>query len=386
MQLVLILDLLKFILGIDKRLVDLSDDSDGGVANFWFFSIFLAKKYKTFIITSHIEQLGIAYGIILDCMWAFAYLWRMKLHILINIYFYFYYIKPKFRLIMNLVPNIQYRQLTKLNKMITSYKKFNSLAPDPVRRQLKAYFHFLGRRKRPKKVRNKLRPQITTLYKKFNALKRSFYWRKKFRKKAAINFRRSFRLWKKRYFHGIKRSFYLGKVRPVKVKRLLARFVGKHLLAVGLLLNFNPIRLITRLFPFFDRFFIRQLAVSGLLWINFKQLSIKMSGLTVGDFVHIAWTPKFVRFYKIWLRRQRRYTREMNKRLYHFYKARRSVSLTRHKNYTRKYTWYNHLLIKTPRWLEVNYLALSFFIINMPRKLSFVSHNFNPYLNRLWAY
>ena len=76
----------------------------------------------------------------------------------------------------------------------------------------------------------------------------------------------------------------------------------------------------------------------------------------------------------------------MSRNLHQYYKAQRHVSFTRRKNYPRKFTWYSNLYKKTPTWLEINYLSLSFLVISMPRKLTFASYNFNPYLNRLLAF
>jgi hypothetical protein len=68
---------------------------------------------------------------------------------------------------------------------------------------------------------------------------------------------------------------------------MLARFHNKSFLKIGLMMSLNPVRLLVRLFPFFDRFFIKNLIASGLVLVNFNQLSVKFSSLSVGDFVHI---------------------------------------------------------------------------------------------------
>lgn len=83
---------------------------------------------------------------------------------------------------------------------------------------------------------------------------------------------------------------------------------------------------------------------------------------------------------------QQAYIAIMNKNLYQYYKARRQGVHTRRKQYLTKFTWYTGFYKAIPTWLEVSFLAMSFFIVRTPTKLAFTSSSFNPYLNRLLAF
>jgi hypothetical protein len=76
----------------------------------------------------------------------------------------------------------------------------------------------------------------------------------------------------------------------------------------------------------------------------------------------------------------------MGRNLRLHYKARRLPSLNRHKNYYRRLTLLPNLYKQLPTWLEVSYLALSCLVVRTPRRPSFASVNFNPYLNRLLGF
>lgn len=86
-----------------------------------------------------------------------------------------------------------------------------------------------------------------------------FYNKRKFHQGRLINFRRNFRTLRRNYFLQLRETFYLGKVRPNAMRRLLARFVNKSLLLIGLSFSLNPVHLVHRVFPFFDRFFIKNM-------------------------------------------------------------------------------------------------------------------------------
>ena len=312
--------------------------------------------------------------------------WPSRTQLLASLFFLMSHETLRIRLIRNLFAPSSGGHLATITKTLTSYKRFHCLIPDPVQRQIKTFFHYVGRNFLLPKRTQGVKPNLGSLFSKTLPLKHYFYSPAKFRQGHLLNYRRNFRLWQRDYYCKLKTSFYLGKTRPRLVRRLLTRFSAKSLLGVGLLFSLNPILLVTRVFPFFDRFLVRQLFLAGLVWVNFQQSQPKMSVLKTGDFVHIVWSPLFVRLYVHWLGRQQSYHFLMSRNLHQYYKAQRHVSFNRRKNYLRKFTWYTNLYKKTPVWLEVNYLSLSFLIISSPRKLTFSSYNFNPYLNRLLAF
>lgn len=312
--------------------------------------------------------------------------WPVRTHLLASLFFFVQNVQFTLRIFRNLFNPTCGQSLAALTLTITSYKRFHCLIPDPVQRQLKAFFQYLGRNILIARRTTLPLTRTSAVATHHAALKHYFYSPAKFRQSHLLNYRKHFRLWQRDYFRKLKHTFYLGKVRPTAVKRLLARFVGKSLLSVGLAFSLNPILLLTKVFPFFDRFFVRQLISAGLVWVNFSQLQPKTFVLKVGDFVHLIWSPVFSKLYFYWLARQQSYHFLMSRSLYHYYKSQRRVSLTRRKNYTRRFSWYPHIYKKTPAWLEVNYVSLSFLIITAPRKLTFTSYNFNPFLNRLLAF
>lgn len=163
--------------------------------------------------------------------------------------------------------------------------------------QLKAFFKY-------KAQFYQIRPQTRARHltwsaalMKYNTTHHFFYNRRKFHQQRLINFRRNFRTLRRNYFLQLRETFYLGKVRPIAMRRLLARFVNKSLLILGLSFSLNPVHLVHRVFPFFDRFFIQHMLRVGVVWVNFSQLTDKFYTLHVGDFLHIVWSPLLRRLY-----------------------------------------------------------------------------------------
>ena len=384
---VLILDLQSYILNIKKPWVDLSEDVS---ARFFLILFFNFPQFNCDLLkTQEAEaspELVLAYQQTFALFYLNAQSWPVHFFRIHSLFTLFLQPRTNFKVIVNLFNPTTSLSIFHYTKALVSYKYFHCVIPDPVQKQIKTFFYYMGRHYLNQKAsafKLKNLAQLEPIKVKLGSF---LYHPSKFHQKHLLNYRKHFRLWKQHYFKTLRTSFFLGKVRPIALKRLLARFVGKSLLAIGLSFSLNPILMVTRLFPFFDRFFIKQLFAAGLVRANFEVLRAYTHTLKPGDFVHIVWSSLFFKLYFNWIIQQQRYYFLMNRSLRQYYKAKRQLSFLRRKNYLRRFTWHTRLFQKIPGWIELNYLTLSFFIITVPKKLTFASYNFNPYLNRLLGF
>lgn len=265
---------------------------------------------------------------------------------------------------------------------IIRFKKRNLVISDVNRVQVRAAFGFIKKRDKSdySNLMKSIAPLWNSRYFKFLKTRNS----KKVQRKRSFFFKKKFALIQKNQFKNIKSIFFGGRVRKKRLMQLLKRHKNKSYNALSILFTLNSIKVINRVFPFFDRFFILKLVRFGFFSINFKKIVPKNSFLKIGDFVTFFSISRFNKIYRSWIRKQRFYIRLLYKNLFQHFRSR--FLKQKPKNYLRRATLFNNMYKPIPSWLEVNYLSLSFFVIKRPSTFSFRSYNFNPFLFKLLLY
>lgn len=265
---------------------------------------------------------------------------------------------------------------------IVRFKKRNLVFSDANRVQVKAAFGFIKKKSKLTYSNNLGNSSLLWNSDSFRLLKVKSS--KKVSRRRSFFFRKKFRLIQKNQFQSIKNIFFGNKVRKKHLVKILKSYKNRGYNVLAMLFTLNSIKVITRVFPFFDRFFILKLVRFGFFFVNFKRIVPKSSSLKVGDFVTFFSIKKFNKIYISWLRKQRFYIKLLYKNLFQYFRSR--FSKKKPKNYLRRATLFNNMYKPIPNWLEVNYLSLSFFVIKRPTVFSFRSYNFNPFLFRLLLY
>ncbi len=156
--------------------------------------------------------------------------------------------------------------------------------------------------------------------------------------------------------------------------------------------NFNEItnffslmlfRLIGRIFPFFNFFFIKLMVSRGLVLVNFKKVSTKFCFLKTGDFVSFFFLKNLWRLIEKNLRLQSKHLFKVKKKLFALARVNKISNIKiKSKYFPKHFRKLQFFLKKTPTWVEVDYLSLSFFILKKKKLHSFFLY-FNPFLYRL---
>ena len=154
-------------------------------------------------------------------------------------------------------------------------------------------------------------------------------------------------------------------------------------MSINLLFGLNTRRVLVRIFPFLNKKLILSLCKNNQIFVNYKSIGYDLNCFRVGDFVRIAPNKKFIVSYITWTASHGKYLAVMSKNLHQYYKSQRQKFHNRRKNYLENSSLYTSFFKPVPRWVEVNFLSLSFFIIKTPDKLVFDSINYNPYLSKL---
>lgn len=261
------------------------------------------------------------------------------------------------------------------------------MVPELQRLQLSAIFRYLSKqgtagRARPRRQSFKL----SLLARRLQPIRYGLRRPLKFRTTRAINFRKNFLRLRRLYFERLRKSFFIGRIRPKTARRLLARFANKRNLALSLMFSLNPHKLVCRVFPFMDRFLLRTLVRRGEVYVNDRCMGPWFATLKLGDLVRLSCSKSFFKAYTVWVNLHQAYIAIMSKSLHQYYKSQRQLTHKRRKQYLTQFTWYTGFYKAVPTWLEVSFISMSFFIVKTPAKLGFASSNFNPYLNRLLAF
>ena len=240
---------------------------------------------------------------------------------------------------------LTHKNLEKKIKAVVRFKKRNLFLPDINRVQVRAAFGFVKKQLRKKKY-STIYPSTNFLWNKNTIKTLKNTSPRKLKNRRAFFFRKRFTSAKRNYFLSTK--FLISGIKPRKknVLKLLSKFKGKSYKQIGMLLTLNPIKLLNRVFPFFDRFFILRLIKFGFFFVNFTKIIQHRTLLKVGDFISIVSIKRFNLFYASWLKKQRFYLRFLYKNLFQYFRSRFSKPKT--KNYLKVTTLYNNLYKPLP--------------------------------------
>ena len=141
---------------------------------------------------------------------------------------------------------------------LLSHRRFHVMVPELQRLQLSAIFRYLSKQGTVGRLRGRAHKfKLSALSQRLQGVHYGLLKPLKFRSTRAINFRKNFVRLRRLYFERLRTSFFFGRIRPQKAKRLLSRFANKRNLALNLLFSLNPHKLVCRVFPFMDRFLLR---------------------------------------------------------------------------------------------------------------------------------
>lgn len=243
-----------------------------------------------------------AYGESLNRAWPLARRWQTQLHLLFMTSSLLRVVSPARTVVVrNWSLLSSARTLRAYDRSLHSHRRYHVMVPELKRLQLSAISVYLSKQGRQMRLRKlRLRPKRFSLGAVSNLLKRPRYKLnrpKKFRNTRAMNFRKNFIKLRRLYFERLKNSFFAGRIRPKAARRLLARFANKNNLALNLMFNLNPHKLVCRVFPFIDRFLLRHLIKRGELFVNARHLGPWFSTLKEGDIIRIARSRRFFATY-----------------------------------------------------------------------------------------
>jgi hypothetical protein len=143
------------------------------------------------------------------------------------------------------------------------------------------------------------------------------------------------------------------------------------------------IRLVGRIFPFFNFFFIKLMLRRGLVLVNFKKVSTDFFVLKPGDFVSFFFFKNLWQIIEKNLKLQSKHLFKVKKKLFALARVSKISNVkTRSKHTPKHFRHISLFLKKNPTWVETDYLSLSFFIIKNKKLHSFFLF-FNPFLYRL---
>jgi hypothetical protein len=275
-----------------------------------------------------------------------------------------------------------FRSLDKKLFYTCKYKRRNAFFPEIEKLQVRAAFNFI------KKYHNKAfcfkvrqHNLASTLWNNATLSFLKFASFKKIRKNRILFFKKKRIQVMKNFIYNLKTNFFITRFKKKKIYRLFSALKKKGYKQLGFFFTLNIVKVIIKVFPFFNRFFIYKLITFGLIAINGSQVSNPRLFVKLGDMVRLNLVNRFNTLYYSWINRQKGYLRLLYKNLFQYFRARALGG--RSKNFLQYSTLYNNLYKKIPNWLEVNYLSLSFFIIKNPNYFSYRSYYFNPFLFRL---
>jgi hypothetical protein len=188
----------------------------------------------------------------------------------------------------------------KLIKQFSAYKKYYSRLPNNSLGQLKAFYNYTKKFKKMIKPIN-LNYSLGTLY--------NFYFNKNIKKNKLVTayqkfnkiviFQKNFIIAKKNYFRTLKTLFLYKRVKGRLLTKYIRQFVNKKIKAISSIFILNPIKLIMRVFPFFDRFFIIELIKYGFIYKNYSCVTISTKNIAIGDFIQLSYSTQFKFWYKL---------------------------------------------------------------------------------------
>lgn len=305
-----------------------------------------------------------------------------RLYVIFNFISSFYFILRLPFITKNLFFFNSFNILEKKIFYIVRFKSRNAFLPTVQKLQVRAAFNFIKKSYNKQgffnfKVTN---PHVNFWNSSFiNELK--FSTDKKMKKNKVVFFRKNHNLLLKLFFTKLKANFFIKRIRKNKILRVFSTLKKKGYKQLGFFFTFNIIKLLIRVFPFFNKFFLYKIIKLGLVFINNKMVTNAKISANVGDLIRLNMIKNFNILYYRWVNKQYKYIRLLYKNLFQYFRSQRLTE--KPKNYLSSTTLYNNLYKKIPKWLEVNYLSMSFFIIKNPTYFSYRSYYINPFLFRL---
>jgi hypothetical protein len=101
----------------------------------------------------------------------------------------------------------------------------------------------------------------------------------------------------KNFICNLKTNFFITRLKKKKIYRLFSALKKKGYKQIGFFFTLNIVKVIIKVFPFFNRFFIYKLITFGLIAINGSQVSNPRLFVKLGDMIRLNLLDRFNTLY-----------------------------------------------------------------------------------------
>lgn len=165
-----------------------------------------------------------------------------------------------------------------------------------------------------------------------------------------------------------------------------SNFRKKSFSEIDSFFSLNFLRVLHRIFPFFNFFLLRKLVNRGLILLNFKKIDSFFLQLQVGDFISIFFLSSLWALISKHIFVQNKHYSRIRRKLYMLSLVRSSaIEKTASLQYPHNFNKLSSFFRKVPSWVEVDYLTFSVFLVKK-KYLSNFFFFFNPFLYRLFEF
>lgn len=202
-------------------------------------------------------------------------------------------------------------------------------------------------------------------------------------KERVFSIQKTFLFFKKIH---LKNFFFFYSFKFLKRRHLrnfFNNFRKKNFLDLETFFANNFLRVLHRIFPFFNFFLLKKMVTRGLIFLNFKKVSHFFIQLRVGDFISIFFLNTLWSFFKKQVIKQSKHLFKVKAKIAAILKVKKNSSFKlASAHYSNNFKNLTVFFRKIPTWAEVDFLTFSFFIVKKNSLKSFFFF-FNPYLYRL---
>lgn len=202
-------------------------------------------------------------------------------------------------------------------------------------------------------------------------------------KPRVFSIRKTFLLFKR---VNLKKFIFFYKFKFLKRRNLFnffSNFRRKNFTEIESFFSLNFLRVLHRIFPFFNFFLLRKLVTRGFILLNFKKIDSFFLKLRVGDFISIFFLEGLWALISAQISAQNKHYMKVKRKLFKLSQVRFSaIEKTVSSRYPLNFSKLSSFFRKAPTWAEVDYLTFSVFLVKKKHLSSFFLF-FNPFLYRL---
>jgi hypothetical protein len=239
-----------------------------------------------------------------------------------------------------------------------------------------------------KKLKLSLKKKVFIKKKKITLKVSSFFFKKliqkNYKKNKFFTYKKVFKLKKKQA--NLQFSKFLGytKIKSKKINAFLISLEKKSFFSANLALNSSLFFVLKTFFFFLNEQLFSFLIKKKYISLNFSHVQTEALCLASGDFFQFLKTKNIVTFFSFWIKKQKKYFKQLKKKLFFLKKKKKKNPLNfRLQSFNKLYTKILSFNKKIKKNTEFDYLTLSFFFLNTTPRTIVQYKNFNPFLYKL---